>query len=453
MANLPQLDGPSATTEIDTEIDIVLRQIAESAQALSGATGSAIAMRNGAKRDGENILCVASSGDTAPPLGSRLDAHSGISGECLLTGKVLHSNNTAVDYRVDPEVCRQLGLRSIIVIPVRGRRRTAGVLEVFSTQPHAFTREHIESLKHLAEMVEMACISQIEAGFSAVARPETHIPTATDVVLPATDQTEQVTSPHIRLPFSLSLLKDRRGFWIARCALATLLLFALIGLKVFHFSANSETSKQAAQPAVQSSSPETAEILLPSSAGNVDRQTRGVRRTTKGAEERLGLQNASKVEALTSTGNVASTDPGAFKFSSATESRPQSPGNDSASNEVPSLPLTANSALPEGLPAPSTMMPELSPSISQGVTGGILEHRVQPIYPPEALAMKLEGEVVLAAVVTKTGQVRDLKLLKGSPILARAAMDAVKQWHYQPYRLNGEPLESKTEIRVRFHAQ
>ena len=67
--------------------------------------------------------------------------------------------------------------------------------------------------------------------------------------------------------------------------------------------------------------------------------------------------------------------------------------------------------------------------------------------------MKLEGEVVLAAVITKSGQVRDLKLVKGSPILGRAAMDAVKQWHYQPYRLNGQPLESQTEIRIRFHAQ
>jgi TonB family protein len=66
--------------------------------------------------------------------------------------------------------------------------------------------------------------------------------------------------------------------------------------------------------------------------------------------------------------------------------------------------------------------------------------------------MKLEGEVVLAATITKTGQVRDLKLLSGSPILGRAAIDAVKQWHYQPYRLNNEPLESQTQITVRFRA-
>jgi protein TonB len=65
--------------------------------------------------------------------------------------------------------------------------------------------------------------------------------------------------------------------------------------------------------------------------------------------------------------------------------------------------------------------------------------------------MKLEGEVVLAATITKKGRVRDLKLLKGSPILGQAAMDAVKQWRYLPYRLNGQTLESQTEITVQFH--
>jgi GAF domain-containing protein len=172
MANLPPSDLSLGATETAT----VLRQIAESAQELSGATGSAIAIRSGSDRNGEQVVCIARSGDTAPPLGSRLDANSGISGECLLTGRVLHTNDTAVDYRVDPEVCRELGLRSIVVVPVRGQVRVAGVLEVFSTKPHAFTREHIDALKRLAETIEMACGS-----IPAVA-------TQHDSLLPATQQ-------------------------------------------------------------------------------------------------------------------------------------------------------------------------------------------------------------------------------------------------------------------------
>jgi TonB family protein len=448
MANLPPSDVSSGSTEINT----VLRQIAESARGLSGATGSAIAIRNGADRDGEQVLCVARSGDTAPPLGSRLDVNSGISGECLLTGTVLHSNNTAADYRVDPEACRHLGLRSIIVIPVRGRRRIAGVLEVFSTQPHAFTREHIESLKRLAEMIEMACIPQSEGAFPAVIQQEKFID-APEAVLPATKQTGRADSPRMRLPFSLSLLKDQRGFWIAGGALAMLLSVTLIGLREFHSSGNTETSKQDAPSPVKPFSPETAEILLQPSPDSVDRQIHSGRRTTNGGDEHRGLQKASKVETLTGTGTP--NDAGSLKLPLAIENHSQgsSSGSDIDSNQAPSLPLTANSTTPEGLLVVSATMPKLSPSISQGVTGGSLDHRVNPIYPPEALAMKLEGEVVLAAVITKSGQVRDLKLVKGSPILGRAAMDAVKQWHYQPYRLNGQPLESQTEIRIRFHAQ
>ncbi len=156
MTDTSQSDFPSGAMEFVA----FLRQIAESARSISGASGCAIAIRNGDDRDGEEVLCVARSGDTAPPLGSRLDANSGISGECLITARVLHCDDTATDHRVDPEVCRQLGLRSIVVLPVRGRSRAAGILEVFSTQAHAFTDEQIDSLKRLTEMIEMACASK-----------------------------------------------------------------------------------------------------------------------------------------------------------------------------------------------------------------------------------------------------------------------------------------------------
>ena len=133
------------------EPDVIHGAIAEAAQALTGATGAALAIRH----EGE-FICCASSGQTAPALGARLNVDSGISGECLRTGKILRCNNTETDSRVDREVCRHLGLRSIVVVPVRDRNGPAGILEVFSTRPYAFNEEHINYLARLAEIVEAA---------------------------------------------------------------------------------------------------------------------------------------------------------------------------------------------------------------------------------------------------------------------------------------------------------
>jgi protein TonB len=103
------------------------------------------------------------------------------------------------------------------------------------------------------------------------------------------------------------------------------------------------------------------------------------------------------------------------------------------------------------LPAPT--LPKLALPISQGISGGALQHRVKPIYPSGAIAQNLEGAVVVAATITKTGDVRDPKLLRGDPILGQAALLAVRQWHYQPYRLDGQPVEMETEITVQFKAK
>ncbi|HEX4424376.1 MAG TPA: TonB family protein [Terriglobales bacterium] len=440
MTDLPHSASPSETVEFDA----FLRQIAESAQALSGAHGCAIAIRDGANQPGEEIFCVARSGDTAPPLGSRLDANSGISGECVLTGQVLHCDDTATDHRVDPEVCRELGLRSIVVLPVRGPRRTAGILEVFSTRPHAFTGEHIDSLKRLTEMIEMACASN-SGESAAVALPALPV-AATDRSSGASGTSQAESAPriwaNIHFPFPLSFLKNRRDYWIAGGGLAMLLLFALIGIKAFHASTNVEATKPVAQSKVKPSAPESAEIEFQ----NTPASSRKVHRPTS-EDEHHRLQTAAKVELLPRIAGSISHDskPG-------TEPPPAMPDSNIDSEQAPALSLASNANTPQDLLTPSTTLPALSPAVSQGVSGGILEHRVDPVYPREALARKLEGEVILEATITKTGQVRDLKVLKGSPILGRAALEAVKQWRYQPYRLNDQPLESKTQITVRFRA-
>jgi TonB family protein len=88
--------------------------------------------------------------------------------------------------------------------------------------------------------------------------------------------------------------------------------------------------------------------------------------------------------------------------------------------------------------------------ISQGVAQGLLVSRVQPIYPPVARNARITGTVVLKAQISETGAVVSLSLISGHPLLAPAAMDAVKQWKYRPYLLNGSPVEVNTEVTVNF---
>jgi protein TonB len=80
----------------------------------------------------------------------------------------------------------------------------------------------------------------------------------------------------------------------------------------------------------------------------------------------------------------------------------------------------------------------------------LLLKRVQPIYPATALHMRLEGAVQLLATISERGNITAVKVLSGQPLLAQAAVDAVKKWKYRPYRLSGEPVEIETQITVNF---
>jgi protein TonB len=88
--------------------------------------------------------------------------------------------------------------------------------------------------------------------------------------------------------------------------------------------------------------------------------------------------------------------------------------------------------------------------VAPHVAEGNLVHDVVPEYPPEAGRARLEGAVVLLAVIGKDGTVQDLRVKSGSPVLAQAAINAVRQWRYRPYLLNGEPVEVDTQITINF---
>jgi protein TonB len=106
---------------------------------------------------------------------------------------------------------------------------------------------------------------------------------------------------------------------------------------------------------------------------------------------------------------------------------------------------------------PTAIVPKLEPvkriRISQGVTQGMVVHKVEPSYPKLALSARVTGVVQLKAVISRTGDIKELQVVSGHPILVPSAIEAVKQWRYRPYLLNGEPVEVETNITVTFQIQ
>jgi len=98
-------------------------------------------------------------------------------------------------------------------------------------------------------------------------------------------------------------------------------------------------------------------------------------------------------------------------------------------------------------PAPAQLVPARV-RVSSGVMQTLLIKKVQPEYPADA--RRIEGTVVLKAIIDKDGNVANLQLISGHPMLAPAAIDAVKQWKYRPYLLNGSPMEVETQVQVNF---
>lgn len=118
-----------------------------------------------------------------------------------------------------------------------------------------------------------------------------------------------------------------------------------------------------------------------------------------------------------------------------------------------SIPGVALTLIPTGRPPDigleRTEIPKTKVRLSQ-MEAGSLVHNVRPIYPHIAIASRIEGTVVLHALISREGNVESLQVISGHPLLAGAALDAVRQWRYRPYVLNGQPVEVETQVTVNF---
>jgi protein TonB len=111
-----------------------------------------------------------------------------------------------------------------------------------------------------------------------------------------------------------------------------------------------------------------------------------------------------------------------------------------ASNNPPPMPVTPKPSHPQTL-------------IISHLDEGMLLRRVQPVYPRIAIATHTQGSVVLSALINTRGEIEGLQVVSGPGLLVQSALEAVKQWRYRPYILNGTPIEVQTQVTVNFSLQ
>jgi putative methionine-R-sulfoxide reductase with GAF domain len=201
-----------------------LQLIAERTQSLLRASGTAIAL---ADTDSDSMICCATSGSDAPPIGTRLQVGAGFSGECVRRGEVLCCDDSESDSRVDRDSCRALGIRSILAAPVRVGEKSVGIVEAFSPDPRAFSEAARTALERLADTVLEAAhrAARVESlPFLTPDSPKPAVPTLGSVLFAAPEGKKVKPEPDEKSPTGISLPPSH--LIILVCAAATI-TFAL----------------------------------------------------------------------------------------------------------------------------------------------------------------------------------------------------------------------------------
>ena len=416
-------------------LESIADAVADAARVLSGADGTALGLETKGV-----ILCRARSGDIAPPIGAPISAQSGISGECLRTGTMLVCHDAMTDPRVDTEVCRSLGIRSVAAVPVRGPLRVAGILEAFSARPNSFDGDALNSLRDLAEIAETAYRREAPH-YAPVGRPFPEVPRPSPTVRPAPMSASQ------EILEGISQLGKRRVWMVVGIA-AVLLLVVGVAWWAWHTPSDDASSSAGAQN-VRAASPEPTSsapplLVIPKPAPGMASGRSEKSHATGIVQPAAELKPIDlRSEALT----AASGTPDTVEVRA-----PKGKAADSPIPEPPAVDLVppANPAALAELSSIPAKIPTVAPRVSQGVVEAALIHRVEPVYPTQARNQRIQGKVTLTATIGVDGTVRQVAIEGGSPVLAEAAKTAVIKWKYRPATLNGSPIEVQKEIIVLF---
>ena len=179
----------------ETELDSALQLLVERAQYITGATGTALALPQG-----EEMVCRASAGSSAPAVGARLQVRSGLTGESIARRQLLRCDNAETDPRVNLETCRALGIASIVVLPLLRRSgEVRGLFELFSDHPYAFEERDLIALERMADLTLTALdLAEQRQNFGPVPTPERE--PEKGVEPPAAGGAQQTSAVPINIP-------------------------------------------------------------------------------------------------------------------------------------------------------------------------------------------------------------------------------------------------------------
>jgi TonB family protein len=457
-----------ADLSAELALEIVLNEIVEQACLATGATGAAIVL----ERDGE-MVCRASSGPTAPELGARLDTAAGLSGECIRTGRIQRCDDAQADPRADAAASQRLGVRSVLVLPLVGRNGVFGLFEVFSPRAWAFGERDERTLEALVVRVMKNLARAAEPLESLISGPVVDDRVVDSPVLdgpvvggPVVDglvvdgpveapverpvEAVLVADPLLQDPQSgpeaarvpdqqeraeaLSPDRGRRvdfvGWALSAAVFAcTLLLVVLI---VQRFGSTKATGRRAVRPSVTVTPGATASGASVSSA--------------KSAPMPVGRVAAPSSPLASAPAAVSHVQPAAPAGTLLVYEN---------GREVFRMPPSQGQAEPTAaadgaVERAASVAPERVVALSPAAAESSLIHRVEPDYPEAARGQQLQGAVVLDVHIGQDGTVQDVKVVSGEPLLADAAMAAVRQWRFQPRSIDGAPAEMQTRVTLNF---
>jgi TonB family protein len=474
--------GLSAEVSADLALEIVLNEIVEQACLATGATGAAIML----VWNGE-MVCRASNGVNAPELGAPLGSESGLTAECIRTRQVQRCDDAQADPRADAEASRSLGVRSVMIFPLLREGNLVGVLEVFSPKPGAFGNRDELTLEALAHRVVKNLERASETSSpSTSAAPDRTAASATEPNPPprpvppiaAAEAEEDSPAGSAR---SLNIEDDvvpqppqrsaAAGFdvvtWVLGIAVlvCAVLLGTLVGVRLGWRRATvirgqATKSASGAEPTahdpVHNPTPDVvAENGAARTGGEPGRKlsasaSPGVANTRAASSEKKDAEVPAKAPAAGSKdsfppeGSLLVYEDGkeVFRIPPAVESKgAKATGTNKtgAPSDAPSEVQRASAQEPAGIV-------ELAPEVAEGS----LLQRVEPEYPEEARQKRIQGAVVLEVRIGRDGAIEEVKLVSGQPLLANAAIAAVKQWRFKPRLEEGQPVGMQTRVTLNF---
>jgi len=446
----PQV-GRASHTAADLALDLVLHEMLQQARLTSSATGAAVVL------PGESgVRCRATAGATAAEVDAYLRGNCKLVEGCLRSGSVQRCDDTESDTRFDAAACKRLGLRSVLICPVRGQDDKAlGVVELFSSRPGAFGDGDILMLQAIGQRIvdNLGFVQRLADPDETQFVPRDHTRhEIAELPAPLPGPPESPSPPHVRSHGAFQI--DSKLFLLVAAITLSIILGWMLG-RTQGLRVKSRTRPRTApaaqviqpQPSPSQASPESlsqpAEASVPAAevADSVSAATVEITRTPQ-PKKSIAISQLPAVRPGDASSPAGESSPdGVVVF------------EDDKRNFSPPHSLPPASSLPGGSliqASPEMANHNGTAHISPEKAAANLLVRIEPDYPAKAREQKIQGSVVLDIAVGKDGMVHGISTISGDPQLALAAAHAVQQWRFKPWVRNGKPAPFESRITLNF---